>query len=226
LAVHRQRRRRLLAAPLTLAGAMLLVTLGLRLFDRASLEPGPSAEVATAGSPSVSPSPNEVTTPVASPLPAPLLAPRAPAVARPRPGPAAAAAPAPAAAAAPAPPGPDAASLLAEVDATLAGRGLLVDDVPELWAERQRLAAAIARSESPTEELAGLRRQLLAVSMDRDFIAAKLQRLNQRMAERPPGEATKVTVTQGARRALAHSVNGQYDAANRELNAIARLLGH
>jgi eukaryotic-like serine/threonine-protein kinase len=132
------------------------------------------------------------------------------------------------------PPGPTAApsaadlsaarDRLAEMDRILAQRGVLAADAPRLFATRRALATRLARGEAPSAEIDALVAHAQAFTLDRAFITTKLERLNHAMAARDLLPEVQQRVRRHSQEALSHTLTGRYDQANRELNAIARLL--
>ncbi|MBI5478217.1 MAG: hypothetical protein HY906_05135 [Deltaproteobacteria bacterium] len=132
---------------------------------------------------------------------------------------------APAAEAGPSPAALDAArARLVEVDRILVQRGVLAADAPRLHAARRALQERLARGEAPVAEIDALVAQAQAFTIDRAFITAKLERLNAAMAQRDLAPEAQQRVRRHGQEALSHTLTGRYDQANRELNAIARLL--
>jgi len=113
---------------------------------------------------------------------------------------------------------------LGAIEQALAARGLLPSDVPGLFRRRARLAARVAAGQAPLAALRALEREIGAFAIDRSFIDAKLQRLNRELRARDLEPAAKSELEQHVQRALSYSVNGRYDLANRELNAIAKAI--
>jgi len=113
---------------------------------------------------------------------------------------------------------------LARIERLLREKGLLPADAPALFARHRALAADPARASRA--ELERLEAEAGAFVIDRAFVDAKLRRLNARMhaleAELP--DALKRRLQQHGQQALSYAVTGRYREANRELNAIARLI--
>jgi nucleotidyltransferase/DNA polymerase involved in DNA repair len=112
---------------------------------------------------------------------------------------------------------------LDEINRLFDAKGLLPDDVPELFEQQQRLRLAIARGESPHEELGRLRQQIETYAIDRAFIDRKLQRMNNLLQQRPLPPQRQIEVQRRIQAALSFGVTEHYGQANQELNAIHRL---
>jgi hypothetical protein len=110
---------------------------------------------------------------------------------------------------------------LAELRASLGRRGVLPADLPQIFGALDRLAAQGTPSE---EQVAVLARRIAAVAIDRRFVDAKLGRLNRRIAAAKIPTELQRRLRQRIARALSHAVTGRYTDANRELNAIARII--
>ena len=111
---------------------------------------------------------------------------------------------------------------LQAVDASLETRQLLPTDVPDFMARHRLLAAALARGDAPLADIDRLAADVARIRIDRAFIDAKLGRLNKTVSGRPLDDGTRKTLGRRAQVALSLSLQGRYDAANAELNAIAR----
>jgi hypothetical protein len=113
---------------------------------------------------------------------------------------------------------------LARVERLLRDKGLLPADAPALFARHRALAADPARASRA--ELERLEAEARAFVVDRAFVDAKLRRLNARIRalETELAEALKRRLQQHTQQALSYAVTGRYREANRELNAIARLI--
>lgn len=168
-------------------------------------EPAPTPERAV----KPEPSPRPVHRPVVQPRPEP------PPTIAPTPSPQ----PSPTPTEQPAPDLGPARAVLEEADRAVSAKGLVRSDVPALFHAREQLAEAIARGEAPMDALRAHLGSVQALRIDRAFVNAKIERLSRKVAALPA--ARQEALRGPSQAALAASLAGRLDEANRHLNLVA-----
>ncbi|MBI5549128.1 MAG: protein kinase [Deltaproteobacteria bacterium] len=110
-------------------------------------------------------------------------------------------------------------AILGGLQRSLTSKGIRRDDAPALFAAKRALSEAVGRGEAPLEALQSLSSEVDRVVVDKAFVNAKIDRLSRKVAALPSDQQRQLRGASQA--ALAASLAGRFEEANRHLNAIA-----